>query len=160
MGAFGWSEQPEETDDDEVVSDGVEDTPFGVIEVEGVAETPDDGEVDWVGSVFGFVFALESPEEIQEYGPEGSVSLLSGIWLTQVGDPLGHGGTNGISSDRPVGEAIAAVAEGEDEEVREAALRAHDITEGWLDVDAGGEVGPVAEGSGLRAGGLAGVGAE
>ena len=89
--------------------------------------------------------------------------MLSGIWLTQVGDPLGHGakgGTNGISPDRSVGEAVAAVAHGEDEEVREAALGAHDITEGWLDVDAGGEVGPVAEGSGLRAGGLAGVGAE
>ena len=89
--------------------------------------------------------------------------MLSGIWLTQVGDPLGHGakgGTNGISPDRPVGEAVSAVAHGEDEEVREAALGAHDITEGWLDVDAGGEVGPVAEGSGLRPGGLAGVGAE
>ena len=89
--------------------------------------------------------------------------MLAGIWLTQVGDPLGHGakgGTNGISSDRPVGEAVAAVAEGEDEEVCKAPFGAHDITEGWLDLDAGGEVGPVAEGPGLSAGGLSGVGAE
>ena len=96
---------------------------------------------------------MESPEEIQEYGPEGSVSLLSGIWLTQVGDPLGHGakgGTNGISADRFVGEAVAAIAEGEDEEVCEAAFGTH----------AGGEGRPVAEGPGLRAGCLAGVGAE
>ena len=86
VGVFGWAEQPEETDDDEVVSDGVEDAPLGVVEVEGVGDATDDGEVDRVGSVFGFVVALESSEEIHEYGPEGSVSLLSGIWLTQVGD--------------------------------------------------------------------------
>ena len=66
----------------------------------------------------------------------------------------------GISSDRPVGEAVAAVAEGEDEEVCKAPFGAHDITEGWLDLDAGGEGGPVAEGPGLSAGGLSGVGAE
>ena len=114
----------------------------------------DDGEVDRVGSVFGFVVALESPEEIHDYEPEGSVSLLSGIWLTQVGDPLGHGakgGTNGISADRVVGEAVPAVAEGKDEEVSEAAFGAHNITEAWLDLDAGGEGAPVAEGPGLSA---------
>ena len=108
VSVFDWSEQPEEADDDEVVSNGVEGAPDGVVEVEGVADAADDGEVDRVGAVFGLVFALESPEEIQEYGPEGAVSLLSGIWLTQVGDPLGHGakgGTNGISADRVVGEA-------------------------------------------------------
>ena len=58
---------------------------------------------------------MESPEEIHEYGSEGAVSLLAGIWLTQVGDPLGHGakgGTNGISADRVVGEAVPAVVEG------------------------------------------------
>ena len=118
VGVFGWSEQPEETNDDEVAGDGVEDTPLGVVAVEGVVETAEDGDVDRVGSVFGRVFALESPEEIQEYGPHGAVSLLSGIWLTQVGDPLGHGtkgGTNGISADRFVGEAVPAVAEGEGE---------------------------------------------
>ena len=106
---------------------------------------------------------MESPDEIHEYGPEGSVSLLSGIWLTQVGDPLGHGakgGTNGISADRVVGEAVPAVAEGEDEDVSKAAFGAHDITEAWLDLNAGGEGAPVAEGPGLSAVGLAGVGTE
>ena len=42
--------------------------------------------------------------------------------------------------DRFVGEAVAAVAEGEDEEVCQAPFGTHDITEGWLDLDAGGEV--------------------
>ena len=55
---------------------------------------------------------------------------------------------------------MPAVAEGEDKEVSEAAFGTHDITEAWLDVDAGGEVAPVAEGPCLSAGGLAGVGAE
>ena len=89
--------------------------------------------------------------------------MLAGIWLTQVGDPLGHGakgGTNSISADRVVGEAVPAVAEGEDEEVSEAAFSAHNITEAWLDPDAGGEGSPVAEGPSLSASGLAGVGAE
>ena len=89
--------------------------------------------------------------------------MLAGIWLTQVGDPLGHGakgGTNGISADRFVGEAVPVVAEGKDEEVSEAAFGTHNITEAWLDLDAGGEGAPVAEGPGLSAGGLAGVGAE
>ena len=86
---------------------------------------------------------------LARYGPEGAVSLLAGIWLTQVGDPLGHGakgGTNGISSDRFVGEAVAAIADGKDEEVREASFGAHNITEAWLDPDAGGEVAPMAKG--------------
>ena len=65
MGVFGWSEQPEKTDDDEVASDGVEDAPLGVVEVEGVADAADDGEVDGVGAVLGLVFAVESPEEIK-----------------------------------------------------------------------------------------------
>ena len=42
----------------------------------------------------------------------------------------------------------------------EAPFGAHDITEGWLDLDAGSEVGPVTEGPGLSAGGLSGVGTE
>ena len=64
VGVFGWSEQPEEADDDEVASDGVEGAPDGVVGVEGVADAADDGEVDRVGAVFGLVFAVESPEEI------------------------------------------------------------------------------------------------
>ena len=134
-----------------------------MVAVEGVVESVDDGEVDRLGLVFGFVSAVESPEEIHKYGPHGAVSLFSGIWLTQVGDPLGHGtkgGTNGISADRVVGEAVPAVAVGEDKEVSEAAFSTHDITEAWLDLDAGGEGAPVAESPGLRAGCLAGVGAE
>ena len=55
---------------------------------------------------------------------------------------------------------MPVVAEGEDEEVSEAALGTHDITEAWLDLDAGGEVAPVAKSPGLSTGRLAGVGAE
>ena len=42
----------------------------------------------------------------------------------------------------------------------EAAFGAHDITEAWLDLDAGGEGTPVAESPGARSIGFAGVGAE
>ena len=66
VGVFGRSEQPEEADDDEVAGNGVEDTPLGVVAVEFVVETADDGEVDRVDAVFGGVIALESPEEIQK----------------------------------------------------------------------------------------------
>ena len=106
---------------------------------------------------------MESPEEIHEYGPEGSVSLLSGIWLTQVGDPRGHGtkgGTNGISTDRVVTEPVAVISDGEDEEVGDSSLGTVDITEGWLEAKAGGEGGPVVEDAAARANSLAGVGAE
>ena len=163
MGVFGGSEQPEEADDDEVAGDGVEDAPFGVVKVEDVDEAADDGDVGRVGAVLGLVFALESPEESHEYGPEGAVSLLAGIWLTQVGDPRGHGakgGTNGISADRVVGEPVLAVAEGEDEEVSEASFAVWHITEGWIDLEGGGEVAPVGKGPGVGAVGLGGVGAE
>ena len=89
--------------------------------------------------------------------------MLSGIWLTQVGDPLGHGaegGTNGTSSDRVVGEPVLAVPEGEDKEVCEAALGVGDITEGWVHPELLGEGTPVAEGAVAGASGFAGVGAE
>ena len=47
-----------------------------------------------------------------------SCSGLSGIWLTQVGDPLGHGEegfVHRISSDSVVGGALLSVAEAEDQ---------------------------------------------
>ena len=77
MSVFGWSEQPEEADDDEVASNCVEGAPYGVVEVEGVADAADDGEVDRAGAVFGLVFVVESPEEIQEYGPVGRCRQLA-----------------------------------------------------------------------------------
>ena len=134
-----------------------------MVAVEGGIELADDGDVGWVGPVGGFVFAFESPDEIHEYGPHGAISLLSRIWLTQVGDPLGHGakgGTNGISADRVVGEPIPAVMEGKDEEVSKALFGIRDITEGWIDAEALGEGTPMAEGGGASPLGFAGVGAE
>ena len=38
VGVFGWSEQPEEANDDEVAGDGIEDAPLGVVKVKGVVE--------------------------------------------------------------------------------------------------------------------------
>ena len=69
--------------------------------------------------------------------------MLSGIWLTQVGDPLCHGTecrSHCVSSDRVLGAAVAAVAESEDEEVGEASLVVRDITEGRVDAELFAEV--------------------
>ena len=78
---FGWSEQPEEANDDEVASDGVEDTPLGVVAVEFIVDAADDGEVDRVGAVCGLVFAVESPEEIQS--PRRRRRLRGRSWLSR-----------------------------------------------------------------------------
>ena len=56
MGVFSWSEQPEEAADAEVADDLVEDTPDGVLEVEGGVEGTEDGDIGGVGAVGGFVF--------------------------------------------------------------------------------------------------------
>ena len=53
MGVFGGAEEPEEADDNEVTSNGVEDAPFGVVIVEGVGELADDGGVGIGGGVGG-----------------------------------------------------------------------------------------------------------
>ena len=66
VGVFGWSEQPEEADDDEVADDALEGAVLAMSEVEDLVETAEDGGVDRVGSVGRRVFALESPEEIHE----------------------------------------------------------------------------------------------
>ena len=91
--------------------------------------------------------------------------MLSGIWLTQVGDPLCHGTecrSHCVSSDRVLGAAVAAVAESKDEEVGEASLVVRDITEGRGDAEFFAEVAPEPEGAGSSAGGLGsdGVGRE
>ena len=66
MGVFGWSEQPEEADDAEVAYDLVVDSPDGVIEVEGVVEGAEDGDVGGVGAVGWFVFLSHGGHEIIE----------------------------------------------------------------------------------------------
>ncbi len=161
VSVFGWSEQPEEADDDEVSDDLVVGPPLGVVEAEGVVELAEDRGVGGVGPVFGGVFADQSPFEISEYGPELAVSLLSGIWLTQVGDPLRHGTqcrSHCVSADRVVGEAVAAVVDGEDEEVGDSSFGIRDITEGWVGPDLLAEGAPVPEGPAPSLVGFAGDG--
>ena len=87
--------------------------------------------------------------------------MFSGIWLTQVGDPLCHGTecrSHCVSADRVVGATVAAVSESEDEEVGEASLIVRDITEGRGDAELLAEVVPEPEGAGSRPGGLGGDG--
>jgi hypothetical protein len=76
------------------------------------------------------------------------VSLLAGIWLTQVGDPRPHrqeGFVHGFSADRVVGLSASAVAEGKDEDVRELVFLSVDVNEAGSDVEAVAEICPNAE---------------
>ena len=78
----------------------------------------------------------------------GQRALLSGIAAGQVGDPLAHGQErpfNCISADRVVGLAVAAIAQGEDEEVSEFGFLVRDITEGRLPSEFLAELAPVGE---------------
>ena len=65
---FGRAQEPLEGNDDEVDDVGVECPMFSVLEVEGVEEASEDGEVGWVGSSGRVVFAPEALEESSEYG--------------------------------------------------------------------------------------------
>ena len=66
VGALGRSQEPEEGDDDEVDDVGVEGSILRVIDIEGVDEPSQDGDVGWVGSACGVVVALEGLEERSE----------------------------------------------------------------------------------------------
>ena len=89
---FSRSEEPEEGDDDEVDGMRVELAIHVVGGVEDLLELLDDGDVARVDSGCWGVLPPESPEKSIEYGMELVLSReLSGIRLTQVGDPLSHG---------------------------------------------------------------------
>ena len=62
-GVFGWSEQPEEGDHNEVTDVFVEGTVLEVVEIEGGEQGPDDGDVDRVGSAWRVIVVLEGLEE-------------------------------------------------------------------------------------------------
>ena len=144
------AKEEEEGDDGEVDDVGVEGSPGGMQDVEGVEETPQDGEVTRVGACFGVVFVFEGLEESSEYGMEVCcVRDEAGIRLTQVGDPLAdglEGFTHCVRADRVVGRAGLAVLESVDKEESDLSLLARDITEGWTLADGGAEVDPTAEG--------------
>ena len=92
VSALGGSQEPEEGDDDEVDDVGVEGSMLRVVEVEGVNEPSQDGDVGWAGSACGVVVALEGFEERSEWGMElfGS-KAFPWVVLTQVGNALAHG---------------------------------------------------------------------
>lgn len=82
--------------------------------------------------------------------PVSSRNRLSGIVLTQSGDPLAHG-QEGVfhraSSDRLPGDGgkSAAVAESVDEEEAEAGLMSRDVTQGGVLAVGLAEEGPIGE---------------
>ena len=144
------SQEPEEGDNDEVDGVGIEHAIDWVVEVQGIHEGLQDGDVGWVGAGGRFIFVSEGFEESSEYGMElvGQWALLAGIAAGQVGDPLAHGQErffNRVSADRVVGLAVASVAQGEDEEVSELCFLVRDITEGRLPSKFLAELGPVGE---------------
>ena len=56
---LGWLQQPEEGDDDEVDSGAVECAFNGVVGVQGIDESLEDGDVGRVGTLGGFIFVSE-----------------------------------------------------------------------------------------------------
>ena len=105
MEAFGGAKEPEEPDDRQEDDVLVGDTVAGVRGVQCAFQGGKNVKVDRVDSGAGRVLARHCCKEISEYGmvafaAAGDVELvaggaaanrLSGIWLTQVGDPLAHG---------------------------------------------------------------------
>ena len=78
---------------------------------------------------------------------------LSGIRLTQVGDPLAHGKKgflHCISADR----SLLVVPESEDKQVGELVLMVGHFTEGWMALVRGAEPRPCTEGGVLGASSL------
>ena len=90
-----------------------------IVDVEGIQEATEDGEVGWVGSCGWFVIVAEAFEESSEYWivADGSESSFAGIASTQVGDPLAHrfkGLRDCITSNNVLGGVGLPIAESED----------------------------------------------
>lgn len=63
---FSWSQEPEESDDAEVQDVAVERSVHVVLELQGVKDALEDGDVGWVGTCGWAVFIFESLEEADE----------------------------------------------------------------------------------------------
>ena len=63
---FSGPEEPEEGNNDEVDGVGIEHAVNGVVEIQGVDEGLQDGDVGWVGSGGRFIFITEGLEERSE----------------------------------------------------------------------------------------------
>ena len=91
------TQEPPESNDDQIDDNLVEGTLDGVLGVED-REPAEDGDVDWVGSRGRVVFVGHGFEESSEYGMVLSCDRVdSGIRLTQVGDPLADGREGGAT---------------------------------------------------------------
>ena len=89
---LGGTQEPEEGDDDEVNGVCVEPPIHAMGGVEDRLELLDDGDVARVDTRGWGVLPAEATEESSEYGMELVLAReLSGIRLTQVGEPLSHG---------------------------------------------------------------------
>ncbi len=130
-----------------------------VVDVKGIQQALDDGEVGRVDAGGRVVLVGQAVEESSEYWIVVLVSrrLLSGIASTHVGDPLAHR-VERLCERTTSDSVVGAVSQGPDEHVGEAVLAARDIREvrGVPMLDAEG--GPLAEEGGLGLACLATVG--
>lgn len=119
-----------------------------VLDVKDFFEQSEDGDIDWVGARLWIVVSFHAFDESFEYGMELScANLETGIWFTQVGEPLADGRkgvTNCASSDRFTLLSSFAILEAEDEEVADFVLRI-EVTEGRGLALSSAEVRPDAE---------------
>jgi hypothetical protein len=92
MGAFRGAQEPVEGSDGEVNDVPVGLAVNGMLGVEHVTHVTDDWDVGRAGALCWVISVVHGFEERSEWGmvPDGSRSFLSGIWATQVGDPLPH----------------------------------------------------------------------
>ena len=143
---FSGAQQPEEGRSDEIDGGFVELSLTSMSSVKGVRESSENCHIYGVGAIGWIVFIPESLEVSREYRVEffGSRSLLSWIWLTQVGDPLANGKKGLIHRSSP-DLVVTAVAVGEDEEISNLVTLFRHVTEGWVFAVLGAEEGPASE---------------
>ena len=66
LGVLSWPEEPEEGEDGEVDDKVIDDPEVWVLGVKGIAQPPEDGEVDRVGAFGGVVPVSQGLEESSE----------------------------------------------------------------------------------------------
>ena len=149
--AFGWAQEPEVGDDDEVDDMDLHCPESRVLGVQGDEEFFEDDGVDGVGPRGGVVLHSECVQEIRECGTVlfGSCMREAGIFFTQVGDPLADGSEDrryGVSSDivlTTTGALPQAV--GVDEDVVEPVVDVWDSRKRRVNSVGLAELGPLSE---------------
>ena len=105
-----------------------------------------------VRSLGRFVFVSKFLKESSDKGMVffASFQEFSGIFATQVGDPLAHhqeGRAHAASFDGVSTASRPAVSEAENEEVADFRFRVHHFPQGWVDLEVVAEFGPEFEDS-------------